>query len=151
MYIKENRSIEDICTALGIARASFYYYKSTDKQKNGSDWDELKLLNAYSSKPTVENEKVFLSTLIKEFEDALGEFENYTAEDKLMKLERFASSYYRLKMPKGKTALSVKKIDVLQEFLKKLVDIAVEENHMEVANFLSDNANKIVDELLKNE
>ena len=54
-------------------------------------------------------------------------------------------------MPKGKTALSVKKIDVLQEFLKKLVDIAVEENHMEVANFLSDNANKIVDELLKNE
>jgi hypothetical protein len=47
-------------------------------------------------------------------------------------------------MPQGKIAVSIKKIDVLQEFLKKLVDIAVENNHIEVANFLSENASKIV-------
>lgn len=86
-----------------------------------------------------------------EFEKALEEFKESETEDKLKKLERFASSYYKLKMPQGKIAISVKKIDVLQEFLKKLVDIAVEENHIEVANFLSENASKIVDELLKND
>lgn len=74
MYIKENKSIEDICVALGISRASFYYYKNRDKTQNQIDWDELKLINAYDKKPTVENEKVFLSTLIIEFEKALEEF-----------------------------------------------------------------------------
>ena len=63
MYIKENKSIEDICTSLGISRASFYYYKNRDKTQNQIDWDELKLINAYDKKPTVENEKVFLSIL----------------------------------------------------------------------------------------
>lgn len=149
MYIKENKSIEDICTSLGISRASFYYYKNRDKTQNQIDWDELKLINAYDKKPTVENEKVFLSTLIIEFEKALEEFKESETEDKLKKLERFASSYYKLKMPQGKIAVSIKKIDVLQEFLKKLVDIAVENNHIEVANFLSENASKIVDDLLK--
>ena len=149
MYIKENKSIEDICVALGISRASFYYYKNRDKTQNQIDWDELKLINAYDKKPTVENEKVFLSTLIIEFEKALKEFKESETEDKLKKLERFASSYYKLKMPQGKIAVSIKKIDVLQEFLKKLVDIAVENNHIEVANFLSENASKIVDDLLK--
>lgn len=149
MYIKENKSIEDICVALGISRASFYYYKNRDKTQNQIDWDELKLINAYDKKPTVENEKVFLSTLIIEFEKALEEFKESVTEDKLKKLERFASSYYKLKMPQGKIAVSVRKIDVLQEFLKKLVDIAVENNHIEVANFLSENASKIVDDLLK--
>lgn len=149
MYIKENKSIEDICTSLGVSRASFYYYKNRDKTQNQIDWDELKLINAYDKKPTVENEKVFLSTLIIEFEKALEEFKESETEDKLKKLERFASSYYKLKMPQGKIAVSVRKIDVLQEFLKKLVDIAVENNHIEVANFLSENASKIVDDLLK--
>lgn len=149
MYIKENKSIEDICTSLGVSRASFYYYKNRDKTQNQIDWDELKLINAYDKKPTVENEKVFLSTLIIEFEKALEEFKESETEDKLKKLERFASSYYKLKMPQGKIAASIKKIDVLQEFLKKLVDIAVENNHIEVANFLSENASKIVDDLLK--
>lgn len=149
MYIKENKSIEDICTSLGVSRASFYYYKNRDKTQNQIDWDELKLINAYDKKPTVENEKVFLSTLIIEFEKALEEFKESETEDKLKKLERFASSYYKLKMPQGKIAVSIKKIDVLQEFLKKLVDIAVENNHIEVANFLSENASKIVDDLLK--
>ena len=149
MYIKENKSIEDICVALGISRASFYYYKNRDKTQNQTDWDELKLINAYDKKPTVENEKVFLSTLIIEFEKALEEFKESETEDKLKKLERFASSYYKLKMPQGNIAVSIKKIDVLQEFLKKLVDIAVENNHIEVANFLSENASKIVDDLLK--
>lgn len=151
MYIKENKSIEDICLALGISRASFYYYKNKDKTENKSDWDELKLINAYDKKPTIENEKIFLTTLILEFEKALEEFKDDESEDKLKKLERFASSYYKLKMPQGKIATNVKKIDILQEFLKKLVDIAVEENHIEVANFLSQNASKIVDELLKDE
>lgn len=149
MYIKESKSIEDICTSLGVSRASFYYYKNRDKTQNQIDWDELKLINAYDKKPTVENEKVFLSTLIIEFEKALEEFKESETEDKLKKLERFASSYYKLKMPQGKIAVSIKKIDVLQEFLKKLVDIAVENNHIEVANFLSENASKIVDDLLK--
>lgn len=149
MYIKENKSIEDICVALGISRASFYYYKNRDKTQNQIDWDELKLINAYDKKPTVENEKVFLSTLIIEFEKALEEFKESETEDKIKKLERFASSYYKLKMPQGKIAASIKKIDVLQEFLKKLVDIAVENNNIEVANFLSENASKIVDDLLK--
>jgi len=149
MYIKENKSIEDICTSLGVSRASFYYYKNRDKTQKQIDWDELKLINAYDKKPTVENEKVFLSTLIIEFEKALEEFKESETEDKLKKLERFASSYYKLKMPQGKIAVSIKKIDVLQEFLKKLVDIAVENNHIEVANFLSENASKIVDDLLK--
>lgn len=149
MYIKENKSIEDICTSLGVSRASFYYYKNRDKTQNQIDWDELKLINVYDKKPTVENEKVFLSTLIIEFEKALEEFKESETEDKLKKLERFASSYYKLKMPQGKIAVSIRKIDVLQEFLKKLVDIAVANNHIEVANFLSENASKIVDDLLK--
>lgn len=151
MYIKENKNIEDICLALGISRASFYYYKNKDKTENKIDWDELKLINAYDKKPTIENEKLFLSTLILEFEKALEDFKEDETEDKLKKLERFAGTYYKLKMPQGKVATSIKKIDILQEFLKKLVDIAVEENHIEVANFLSENASKIVDELLKDE
>ncbi len=150
MYIKEDKSIEDICTALSITRGTFYYHKNEDAKK-GIDWDELKLIQAYDKKPTLENEKVFLSTLINEFEKALEEFKTENAEGKLKKLERFAASYYRLKMPQGKIASSVKKIDVLQEFLKKLVDIAVEQNHIEVANFLSQNADKIVNDLLKSE
>jgi len=151
MYIKENKSIEDICIALGVSRATFYYYKNKDQKDFNISWDELKLINAYDKKPTIENEKIFLSTLILEFEKTLQQFKDENAEDKLKKLEQFARTYYKLKIPQGKTALKFNKVDILKEFLTKLIDIALKQNHKEVANFLSANSNFIVDELLKNE
>lgn len=149
MYIKENRSIEDICTSLGISRASFYYYKNRDKTQNQIDWDELKLINAYDKKPTVENEKVFLSILIKEFEKTLEEFKEDTSEDKLKKLERFASSYYRLKIPQNENAKKINKADLLKDFLRKIAQLAIDKGRADIVDFLSKNEDDLIEILIK--
>lgn len=149
MYIKENKSIEDICTALGISRATFYYYKNKDKTSNQIDWDELKLINAYAKKPTVENEKVFLSTLIKEFEIALEEFKEDKSEDKLKKLERFASSYYKLKMPRNENSKKINKADLLKDFLRKIAQLAIDKGRADIVDFLSKNEDDLIEILIK--
>jgi len=149
MYIKENKSIEDICTSLGISRATFYYYKNRDKTQNQIDWDELKLINAYDKKPTVENEKVFLSILIKEFEKTLEEFKEDTAEDKLKKLERFASSYYRLKIPQNENAKKINKADLLKDFLRKIAQLAIDKGRADIVDFLSKNEDDLIEILIK--
>lgn len=149
MYIKENKSIEDICTILGVSRASFYYYKNRDKTQNQIDWDELKLINAYDKKPTVENEKVFLSTLIIEFEKALEEFKESETEDKLKKLERFASSYYKLKMPRNENSKKINKADLLKDFLRKIAQLAIEKGRADIVDFLSKNEDDLIEILIK--
>ncbi len=145
MYIKSaNRNIEDICTSLGITRANFYYHKNADKKK-GIDWDELKLLNAYDKAPTIENEKVFLSTLINEFEKALEEFKDKTAENKLSKLERFAASYYRLKMPRPESKQKINKAELLKEFLMKVAQVAIDKGRSDIVDFLAKNEDELIE------
>ncbi len=149
MYIKEGKSIEDICTALGISRASFYYHKNKDKTQNNIDWDELKLINAYDKKPTLENEKIFLSTLIHEFEKALEQFKEDKAEDKLKKLERFASSYYRLKMPRTQSKQKINKADLLKEFLTKVAQVAINKGRSDIVDFLVKNEDDLIEVFIK--
>lgn len=69
LYIK-GKSIDEICTALGITRQTFYYHKKADFKK-GIDWDGLKLSNLRSEDELENKEALFVNSLIENYEKFL--------------------------------------------------------------------------------
>ena len=149
-YVNDGYSVGDIATALNVKRQTVYYYKSSDLEK-GIDWDELKYIETLNPKDTHDKEKMFLTVLIQEFNKALVELQDSEVENKLQKLEQFAKTYYRLKVPDKETGKKLKKDDIAKDVIKKIVSIAVDQENLEVAQFLSDHSETIVQEILKDE
>ena len=149
-YVEDDKSVADIATALNIKTATVYYYKSSDLKK-GIDWDELRYIATLNPEDTQDKEKVFLSVLIKEFDKALVELAQSDIEKKLLKLESFAKTYYKLKIPQNKIDTKVKKTQIVKEIITKLANLSIELKQHQVAKFLSDNADRILEDLLKDE
>jgi len=148
-FVDDGYGVGDIAKALNIQRATIYYYKKTDLEK-GIDWDELRYIATLNPEDTHDKEKMFLSVLIQEFNKALIELKNSEVEDKLYKLEQFAKTYYRLKVPDKETGKKLKKDDIAKDVIKKIVALAVDQENMEVAEFLKDNAETIVEDIISN-
>ncbi len=148
-YIEDDKSVADIAVALNINKNTVYYYKNSDFKK-GIDWDELRYISTLNPEDTQDKEKIFLSVLIKEFDKALVDLAKSDIEKKLLKLESFARTYYKLKIPDNKTDVKVQKTQIIKEVITKLANLSIELNQKQVAQFLSDNADRILQDLLKN-
>lgn len=149
-YIEKFFNISSIAKTLNINRATIYYYKNCDLKKN-IDWDELRYINTLNPQNTKNKEKMFLSVLITEFDKALVTLEQSNVEQKLKKLENFANSYYKLKIPDAKTNIKLKKEELVKEVITSIVDLSIKQKNISVANFLKNNSSNIIEKVFKNE
>ncbi|WP_324171991.1 DUF1804 family protein [Sulfurimonas sp.] len=148
-YVEDGYGVSEIAGLLQVERGTVYYYKNSDYKKS-IDWDELRYIHTMNPKATEDKERMFLSVLIQEFDKALVELKESDIEEKLQKLESFAQTYYKLKIPDKKTNVKVQKTEIIKEVIKKISTIAIEEKHQEAAQFLSEHSERIVEDILRN-
>jgi transposase-like protein len=144
----EGKTISFIATALGISRATIYVYKKEDFE-NGIDWDELSFAQAIDPSGTKLNEKEFLATLIRQFEEALKDLDKLEdPSDKLNLLNEYAKSYYRLKAPLKNDCKSAV-LEASSKTIYTISQLALENDAKETLTFLSQNSDKIIEAVLK--
>lgn len=147
-YVEDDKSVADIATALNITKGAVYYHKKSDLDK-GVDWDELRYIASLDPKDTQDKEKIFLSVLIKQFDKALVDLAESDLIEKLELIEGYAKTYYKLKIPDSKIDAKVQKTQVVKDVITKIINIAIQNNNQQVAEFLSANSDEIMESLLK--
>lgn len=144
----EGKTISFIATALSVSRATIYTYKKEDYNA-GIDWDELAFASAIDPSGTKLNEKEFLTTLIKEFENALKGLDTLeNPAEKLKLLNTYASSYYRLKAPMKNDCKSAV-LEASGKAIYAISQLALENDAKETLTFLSKNSDRIIEMVLK--
>ena len=147
-YYIEGKSIGDICNIVGISRATFYNHKKKDLD-NGIDWDDLAFSKAIDPSGVKLNEKEFLTTLIRSFEDALKNLDDIEDPTKrLSLLKEYANSYYKLKAPLKNDCKSAV-IDATSKTIYEISQIAIETDNKFMVDFLSQNADEIIERVIK--
>lgn len=147
LYI-DGKTISEICQIVGISRATFYNLKKKDLD-SGIDWEELAFSRAIDPSETKLNEKEFLTTLIRSFEDALKNLDDIEDPTKrLQLLKEYANSYYKLKAPLKNDCKSAA-IDTISKTIYELSQMALEDDNKIMVEFLSKNADKIIERVLK--
>lgn len=147
LYI-DGKTISEICQIVGISRATFYNLKKKDLD-SGIDWEELAFSKAIDPSETKLNEKEFLTTLIRSFEDALKNLDDIEDPTKrLQLLKEYANSYYKLKAPLKNDCKSAV-IDAISKTIYELSQMALEDDNKIMVEFLSKNADKIIERVLK--
>ena len=147
-YYIEGKSIGDICNIVGISRATFYNHKKKDLD-NGIDWDDLAFSKAIDPSGVKLNEKEFLTTLIRSFEDALKKLDEIEDPTKrLQLLKDYANSYYKLKAPLKNDCKSAI-IDAVSKTIYELSQMALEDDNKMMVEFLSNNADKIIERVIR--
>ncbi len=147
LYI-DGKTISEICQIVGISRATFYNLKKKDLD-SGIDWEELAFSKAIDPSETKLNEKEFLTTLIRSFEDALKNLDDIEDPTKrLQLLKEYANSYYKLKAPLKNDCKSAI-IDATSKTIYEISQMALEDDNKIMVEFLSKNADKIIERVLK--
>ena len=147
-YYIVGKSIGDICNIVGISRATFYNHKKKDLD-NGIDWDDLAFSKAIDPSGVKLNEKEFLTTLIRSFEDALKKLDEIEDPTKrLQLLKEYANSYYKLKAPLKNDCKSAI-IDAVSKTIYELSQMALEDDNKMMVEFLSNNADKIIERVIR--
>lgn len=147
LYI-DGKTISEICQIVGISRATFYNIKKKDLD-SGIDWEELAFSKAIDPSETKLNEKEFLTTLIRSFEDALKNLDDIEDPTKrLQLLKEYANSYYKLKAPLKNDCKSAI-IDATSKTIYEISQMALEDDNKIMVEFLSKNADKIIERVLK--
>lgn len=143
LYI-DGKTIGEICTVTGVSRATIYNHKKRDLE-DGIDWDELAFSKAIDPSGVRLNEKEFLTTLIKSFEEALKKLDDIEDPTKrLSLLKEYASSYYKLKAPLKNDCKSAA-LEAATKTIYAISQMALEEQNSAVVEFLTINAEKIVE------
>ena len=142
-YYIDGKSVAEICNIVGISRATFYNHKKKDLD-DGIDWDDLAFSKAIDPSGVKLNEKEFLTTLIRSFEDALKKLDEIEDPTKrLQLLKEYANSYYKLKAPLKNDCKSAI-IDAVSKTIYELSQMALEDDNKMMVEFLSNNADKII-------
>lgn len=147
LYI-DGKTIAEICTVAGVSRATVYNQKKRDLS-DGIDWDDIAFSKAIDPSGVRLNEKEFLITLIKSFEDALKKLDDIEDPTKrLQLLKEYASSYYKLKAPLKNDCKSAV-MESVSKTIYTLSQIALDEDNKAVVEFLSMNAEKIIEQVMR--
>jgi len=147
LYIN-GKTINEICKIAKISRATFYNLKKADLQ-DGTNWDDLAFTKAIDPSETKLSEKEFLTTLIRSFEDSLKNLDYIKEPNKrLSLLKEYANSYYKLKAPLKNDCKSAV-LDAISKTIYELSQIALEDDNKTMIEFLSSNAERIIQRVLK--
>lgn len=143
----DGMSVDTICSALNISRASLYYHKKKDA-KNNILWEELKYLKSMDERNIQDKEKQFLNLLINAYDTVFDDIKKIQSpEKKISLLTKYATTYYKLKNPNsenkniflGKGASSA---------IYEISNIAVKTDNKEVIEFLSTNYDLIIESVI---
>ena len=147
-YYIDGKSVAEICNIVGISRATFYNHKKKDLD-DGIDWDDLAFSKVIDPSGVKLNEKEFLTTLIRSFEDALKKLDEIEDPTKrLQLLKEYANSYYKLKAPLKNECKSAI-IDSVSKTIYELSQMALEDDNKMMVEFLSNNADKIIERVIR--
>lgn len=147
LYV-DGKSVEEVCLACSITRATFYYHKKKSL-KEGVNWELLRLQRHRGVEDIEEKEAVFLSTLIESFDRFIQSSKSEELSPSTVEaLHKYATTYWKLKAPKEIDAKSLS-MKVAEETLRKIGEMALEENNQEVSRFLAKNADRLIAEILK--
>lgn len=143
------KSYRDIGALLNLAHDSVRYHKNEAK-KAGDDWDALLLAKKRDTKDLEIKEQEFLALLISSFEESLEELKKSDAQPsvKLEMLNKYVTSYYKLKAPKDMDCTS-QVIDAITKTIYAVSDLALADDNKPVIEFLSSNSEKITEIALK--
>lgn len=144
----DGKTIAEICAITGVSRATVYNYKKRDFS-DGIDWDDIAFSKAIDPNGVRLNEKEFLTTLIRSFEEALKKLDDI--EDpakKLALLKEYANSYYKLKAPLKNDCKSAV-LESITKTIYTLSQIALDEDNKAIVDFLSGNAEKIIEQVMR--
>lgn len=144
----EGKTITDICASLNISRDAFYYHKKKALEK-GDDWEEKRLATLRSAQNLEKKETEFLNTLITAFDNALHEIEKIEdPQQKLDTLTKYVKAYYQLKAPKEQSSRQ-QILEAITQTIYEISQMALEHEAQEVVSFLHENAQSIMDRVLK--
>lgn len=147
LYV-DGKSVDEICAANSITRATFYYHKKADF-KRGIDWDGLKLANLQSESELENKEALFVNSLIENYEKFLKRAGELSADD-IEELHKFAKTYWSIKAPRQIDPKSLT-TRAAKSAIEKIANLALAQKNEAVCSWLSQNADQILGEVLKNE
>ncbi len=141
------KNITDIASICNVSRATVYRYKNRDLSE-GIDWDTLALNQQRDETNIKQSEEQFILTLIQSFDEAFEDLKKLDSKKRLEILDRYASTYYRLKAPlqSDSKAISLKAVT---KALNYIADLAKKSKNASVQNFLADNTDEILSKVLK--
>ena len=145
-YIDENKSITDICVLVGRSRTTVHNYKNDDLE-NGIDWDELRLLKATDANGAKRTEAEFVALLIHSFETALKGLDTAQPEKQIVTVSKYINTYYKIKNQRDNPKVNA--ANVAKEILQHISKIALENKAVCVIEFLANNSDQIVSQIIK--
>ncbi|PAF45541.1 hypothetical protein BKH46_09295 [Helicobacter sp. 12S02634-8] len=140
-----NQSIGDICLAFDMSPSNIHYHRKKDLEL-GIDWIALRNENKRDLSDLERKKDLFLKKLIDAFEEILKDSGGEPLEPKL--LQDFANAYYKIISPKTFDAKALIQKSA-EETIATITHLALEQNKKEVANFLSENADLLIETILK--
>ncbi|MBE2985542.1 DUF1804 family protein [Campylobacter sp. RM12920] len=142
LYVK-GKDINEICTATGITRQTFYYHKKADFKK-GVDWDALRLANLRSEDELENKEAMFVNTLITSFEKFLKEAGELNLDaPTLDRLYQYAKTYWSIKAPKQINEKEIA-LKTAKGTIEAIAILAISQKENEVAVWLGENSDEII-------
>lgn len=147
LYIEKGLGDSEIATRLNISRGTVSYHKNKDKDQ-GIIWDDLradyKYNNLTSSDDFEKDQREFLTTLFKAFEDEKKNIEEIKdPAERLTKLNAFANNYYKLKRPSVNDCKGVAD-NASRLSLSVIIDFAEEYSKNDLIDFLAEHFEDIV-------
>jgi len=147
LYI-QGKTVDEICAALNIARQTFYYHKKADFKK-GIDWDGLKLANLRSEDELENKEALFVNSLIENYEKFLKDAGELSPEH-IENLHKFAKTYWSIKAPRQINPRDIA-VNAAKKTLEAVAKLALSHKQTDVAQWLSENADLIISNVVKND
>jgi glutamate synthase domain-containing protein 3 len=144
MY-KSGKDITTIASSLNISRGTIYNYK---KKHN---WDTKVLFEITDFEDLEAREKKFLATLIQQWESNFDSLKDMELSESLEILEKYTKLYYKLKASKDNPTIqnrNQRKV-IAKDVIQKLSAIAVQKEANCVIEFISNNADAIIDDLIR--
>jgi predicted transcriptional regulator len=144
MY-SSGKDISTIAKSVGLSRTTIHNYKKKYK------WDTKVLFEVTDIDELEIKEKKFLATLIKSWESSFERLQELSDEECLGVLEKYTKLYYKLKSQKDNSSINQRNIkkQVAKDVIVKLSQFAIECDEKQVLEFISNNADKICDDILK--
>ncbi len=146
LYI-EGKSVKEISVMCKVSPQAVYQRRKKELEF-GVDWDELALSHARDNSGTKMSEKEFITTLIKGFELDFERLKELEPSESLELLAKYSTTYYKLKSP-SKSDCRELMLNAINKTILSISDLSIRENNKSVIEFLSSNADNIVEMVLK--
>ena len=118
-------------------------------EEKGIDWDGLKLANLRSEDELENKEALFVNSLIENYEKFLKDAGELSPEH-IENLHKFAKTYWSIKAPRQINPRDIA-VSAAKKTLEAIAKLALSHKQADVAQWLSENADLIISNVVKND